>query len=236
MVDVDNSGKIEADEFMLMLSTSSMTAQAESDGQKPDVPVMKHLFGQKLDQPLSFAKFNGFISNLHHEVLRLEFSLYNPKDGVISAESFAKSIVVHASPVLRDGFMSRVKAISTMPKYAEKTVEFEDFQNFNRVAMHATDMREAITKWSNDNKFTKTTFSQAAYAVTGIHLEPIYVDLVFDVFDGENSGGIDSAVFSQVLSNRSTLALDQVHGLNVDQLFTCCKSCVTNWYRGDTQA
>ncbi|PON89138.1 EF-hand domain pair [Trema orientale] len=113
---------------------------------------------------LRHETFVQFLRDLHNEILRLEFSLYDHRlQGTISAKDFALSLVASADINHINRLLNRVDEIETEPQLTGIRISFEEFKKFAELHEKLQSFSLAIFSYKKVNGvLTKNDFQRAA--------------------------------------------------------------------------
>ncbi|CAL5375491.1 unnamed protein product [Camellia sinensis] len=219
LFDTDNDGlisfaeEIDKDEFkkvMTLMRTHNRQGARHRDGLRiglkvsgsvEDGALLEYFFGKDGKQCLEHGKFVQFLSDLHDEILRLEFAHYDYKShGTITAKDFALSMVASADMRQVNKFLDRVEELNDEPNLKDIRITFEEFKNLAELRKRLRPLSLAIFSHGKVNGLlTKPDFQRAAYHNV--------VDMIFYVFDTNHDGSLSSDEFLRVLQRRERDAL-----------------------------
>ncbi|WJX41728.1 hypothetical protein P8452_29042 [Trifolium repens] len=203
MFDMDNDGEIDKEEFKRVVT--SMRSHSRhgvhrrdellTDASIENGRMVEYLFGKDGKGRLKHDKFVKFISDLHDEILRLEFVHYDFKSRkTISAKDFAHSIVASA-----DYFAELRK------KLVPLSLALFSFAKVNGL-------------------LTRDDFHRAASSVCGLSLSDNVVEIVFHLFDTSGDGNLSSNEFVRVLHRRER-DVGRTVETGIMGFLSCCWNC-----------
>ncbi|KAJ4842884.1 hypothetical protein Tsubulata_013837 [Turnera subulata] len=241
MFDLDNNGKIDKAEFKMVMSL--MRAQQrkwirQKEGRRFGFTGLEHpendglleyFFGKDGNDFLEHEKFVQFLRDLHHEILRLEFSHYDYKGrGTISGKDFALSLVASADINHINKLLDRIDDPGNEAKLRDVQITFQEFKNFAELRKQLQAFSLAIFSYGKVNgALTKRDFQRAASQVCGITISDNVVDVVFSVFDADRDGNLSSDEFIRVLQRREFQSFTPGH-VSHEGLISCCMNCTKN--------
>ncbi|CDS37778.1 calcium uptake protein 1 [Echinococcus multilocularis] len=224
MFDINGDGELEASEFDVVRgvildttamgrrhrdhSTTGSTLKSVSQSALHD-----YFFGSDGKQKLKISKFLEFQSRLQEEITQLEFERYAPKEGRITEQAFAKSLLTYAgfSENKRRLMLRRVKN-----KFPEDDIEtsvgitFKEFLDFTRLLRCVSELDTALTFHTLAGAaIDPATFLHVSKVVAHVELTPHLVDVVFTLFDENDDGQLSYKEFVQVMKNRLFRGLDK---------------------------
>lgn len=206
MFDSDGSGFIDKQEFYDFIRVNAATHNTkilDSDLEKN--ALVRHFFGENQNKTISFDQFYAFVKSLKTEILRQEFFLYDPKqEGLISIDDFANIINESGNftslslPKFKE-HLERLQGKGFFKSTKDK-VDFETFEAIHRLSQNLENISSAIKLYSATGKpLTKGIVLHALQQVAGLSLNPRTVDVIFGIFDKDQSGTLEFAEFESVL-------------------------------------
>ncbi|EUB58588.1 Calcium-binding atopy-related autoantigen [Echinococcus granulosus] len=216
-------------------STTGSTLKSVSQSALHD-----YFFGSDGKQKLKISKFLEFQSRLQEEITQLEFKRlqqdtrvsactaermitplstasrferYAPKEGRITEQAFAKSLLTYAgfSENKRRLMLRRVKK-----KFPEDDIEtsvgitFKEFLDFTCLLRCVSELDTALTFHTLAGAaIDPATFLHVSKVVAHVELTPHLVDVVFTLFDENDDGQLSYKEFVQVMKNRLFRGLDK---------------------------
>ncbi|VDM33378.1 unnamed protein product [Hydatigera taeniaeformis] len=224
MFDINGDGELEASEFDVVRgvildttamgrrhrdhSTTGSTLKSVSHSALHD-----YFFGSDGKQKLKISKFLEFQSRLQEEITQLEFERYGPKEGRITEQAFAKSLLTYAgfSENKRRLMLRRVK--KKFPEDDDENsvgITFQEFLDFTHLLRCVSELDTALTFHTLAGAaIDPTTFLHVSKVVAHVQLTPHLVDVVFTLFDENDDGQLSYKEFVQVMKNRLFRGLDK---------------------------
>ncbi|WCJ29943.1 Calcium uptake protein mitochondrial [Euphorbia peplus] len=242
MFDLDNNGEIDREEFkrvMSLMRSQNRQGASHRDGQRIGLRVvgpvengglLEYFFGKDGSTCLQHERFVQFLTDLHHEILKLEFCHYDfKKCGSISAKDFALSMVASADISHISKLLDRVDEIDDMPKLRNLRITFDEFKDFAELRRQLQSLCMAIFSYGKVNgTLTKTDFQRAASQVCGISITNNLVDVIFHVFDANRDGSLSSEEFISVLQKREKENC-QPRKPGLKGFMSCCANCAKKY-------
>ncbi|XP_042374096.1 calcium uptake protein, mitochondrial-like [Zingiber officinale] len=218
MFDLDNNGEIEREEFkkvMALMRSNNRQGASHKNGLRiglkvggsiEDGGLVEYFFGKDGKASLPHDKFVQFLSNLHDEIVRLEFTHYDfHSRGSISAKDFALSMVASADMNDINKLLERVDELNNCPSLRDICISFEEFKAFAELRRRLRPLAIAIFSYGKViGLLTKQDFIRAASHVCGITLTQNVVDIIFHVFDANEDGNLSSEEFLRALQRQET--------------------------------
>ncbi|KAK9130566.1 hypothetical protein Sjap_011053 [Stephania japonica] len=216
MFDVDNDGEIDKEEFkkvMELMRTHNRQGAHHRDGLRiglkvdasvEDGGLVEYFFGKDGKSRIQHGKFVDFLRDLHHEILRLEFTHYDYKlQGTISATDFALSVVASADMSHLGKFLDRVDELNNDPHFSDIRITLEEFKSFAELRKQLKPLSLAIFSFGKfHGSLSKEDFKRAACHVCGIALTENVIDIIFHIFDTNGDGSLSSNEFVRVIERR----------------------------------
>ena len=85
----------------------------------------EYLFGKELSKKLSLQEIEQFYDDIHHDILKMEFDIYNPINGKLSEYNFAK-FIINSCDFKQDKVEDYLKRIEK--KFGKKMVKGVSFE------------------------------------------------------------------------------------------------------------
>ncbi|XP_045804899.1 calcium uptake protein, mitochondrial-like isoform X2 [Trifolium pratense] len=216
MFDMDNDGR-----HGVHRRDERLTDASIEDGR-----MVEYLFGKDGKGRLKHDKFVKFISDLHDEILRLEFVHYDFKSQkTISAKDFAHSIVASADVSHLNKLLERVDEMNDDARFNNIGITFEEFKNFAELRKKLVPLSLALFSFAKVNGLlTRDDFQRAASSVCGLSLSNNVVEIVFHLFDTNGDGNLCSNEFVRVLHRRER-DVGRTVETGIIGFLSCCWSC-----------
>ncbi|XP_045804900.1 calcium uptake protein, mitochondrial-like isoform X3 [Trifolium pratense] len=197
-----------------------------TDASIEDGRMVEYLFGKDGKGRLKHDKFVKFISDLHDEILRLEFVHYDFKSQkTISAKDFAHSIVASADVSHLNKLLERVDEMNDDARFNNIGITFEEFKNFAELRKKLVPLSLALFSFAKVNGLlTRDDFQRAASSVCGLSLSNNVVEIVFHLFDTNGDGNLCSNEFVRVLHRRER-DVGRTVETGIIGFLSCCWSC-----------
>ena len=236
MFDINSNGEIDKEEFkkvMTLMRLQNRQGANHRDGKRLGMKtsienggLLEYFFGKDGKTCLQHEKFVQFLSQLHDEILRLEFSHYDySKKGTISAKDFALSLVASADINHISKLLDRVDELDNNPTIRDKRITFEEFKDFAELRKKLQSFSLALFSYGKVNGvLAKKDFQRAASQVCGIFVTDNVVDIIFHVFDANRDGSLSASEFIRVIQRREGSS----SCLNFGGLISCWMNCVTS--------
>ncbi|GAU23119.1 hypothetical protein TSUD_305670 [Trifolium subterraneum] len=234
MFDMDNDGEIDKEEFKRVVTSirsHSRHSVRRRDERLTDASIengrmVEYLFGKDGKGRLKHDKFVKFISDLHDEILRLEFVHYDFKSQkTISAKDFAHSIVASADVSHLNKLLERVDEMNDDARFNNVRITIEEFKNFAELRKKLVPLSLALFSFAKVNGLlTRDDFQRAASSVCGLSLSNNVVKIVFHLFDTNGDGNLCSNEFVRVLHRRER-DVGRTVETGITGFLSCCWSC-----------
>ena len=236
-------------DFIIERNTKSRDQGYES-GHHSENSILRHLFGQDLDQEMSLDQFTNFHARLTEEVLKLEYVLLS--DGTddegepfMSLYGFALSVINTLPANYRKEYLHRLMHLkevcpaaflheqAQIESNSEVIITFDMFKTWKEVIKILPEMKRAVEQYSNpEGELSFFNMIRAARGVGGMDLSYAQVWILFELFDGDKKGRTPN--FNKLLKNNPHNKSPD--GLGVVLLAGCvkdkCRDCATAWYDG----
>ncbi|KAK2392094.1 calcium uptake protein, mitochondrial [Trifolium repens] len=234
MFDMDNDGEIDKEEFKRVVT--SMRSHSRhgvhrrdellTDASIENGRMVEYLFGKDGKGRLKHDKFVKFISDLHDEILRLEFVHYDFKSQkTISAKDFAHSIVASADVSHLNKLLERVDEMNDDTRFNNVRITIEEFKNFAELRKKLVPLSLALFSFAKVNGLlTRDDFHRAASSVCGLSLSDNVVEIVFHLFDTSGDGNLSSNEFVRVLHRRER-DVGRTVETGIMGFLSCCWNC-----------
>ncbi|MCO5571298.1 hypothetical protein L7F22_025036 [Adiantum nelumboides] len=187
--------------------------------------LLKYLFGSDGKHVLQYKDFILFLEELHEEILRLEFSHYDCKrQGSISAQDFASSMVAAASMSNIGKYLRRVDALADEQACKDVRISFKDFKEFSKLRKQRKLL--ALSAYAVDglHGFSKQDFQWAVSQVCQVDLSDTAVDVIFFIFDSNYDGKLSLTEFLGVQDLREISGVDPLQP-GVLRMLRCMWNC-----------
>jgi len=236
MFDTDNSGTLDRDEFKTVMknlraenrsssSASGVRPGSKMSGSVEDGGLVELFFGKNGKKLLTLKKFEEFLVQLHREMVQLEFAHYDYKNtGYMSHSDFAMSLVASGNVTEIRKYLARVKSL---PEFPGKGVSLAEFQQVYNLRPRLHDMHIAMQSYGGADGVKKQDFARAADKIGGVKLTQTQIDILYHMFDLDDSGTLDTAEFVNLIGGKYHTK-NNTSGLSTASFFDCCKSCWTN--------
>jgi len=236
MFDLDDSGTLDREEFKEVLAnlrektrvgktSTGLRPGMKSSGSVEDGGLVEFFFGKNGKKTLTLKKFEDFLSQLHDEMVSLEFSHYDFNNtGLMSYKDFALSLVASGNVTEIRKYLGRV---ASLPEdYPGAGITLAQFQEVYKLRPRLHAMHVALQTYGGANGVKKDDFRRAAKKIGGANLTDAQIDILYHVFDLDGDGTLDADEFVNIISSKlptSTSAAD-----DTSSFFGCCKSCWDN--------
>lgn len=201
MVDVDGNGRVDPSELAeavrlladreksAMPSVSEQGRALQSDSGALGSRFLKTVFGRS--KAVSFKEFRSVLQSLKQDLLKLEFKHYANGDDVLFHREFGKFLIAHVNPANLSKFEARV---DDLPAIRGSGFNFQEFVDLNKVFCdYADDFHMAIDMLAAaDDGCTQLEFRRAAEAAAGVNLSRRMTSIVFEIFDSDGNGRLDT--------------------------------------------
>jgi len=184
---------------------------------------LQHYFGVKANGVLTFTEFSKFLKQLHNDVLKMEFDLYDKENkGWLSQRDFGLLLVSYAD--LKE-FLPRTDRFDSKPL---PFFTFEQFVHFNRLLEHLDEVETAMRLFQLNNRpFRKKDLQHTAHIICKADLNQQVVDTLMLIFDKNGDGSLEIEEFVNVMHTRQTRGLTQPRDSgfvrSVGRIFNCIK-------------
>ena len=153
--------------------------------------------------------------SLKQEILRQEFNIRDvERKGLISIDSFSDLVTrsVHFNSIRISEFKTQLALLKTRGFFMPSgKVEFETFKAFHLISAHLDQISTAAKLYAaSGNPLDKPAFERALRKVAGIEISERAVDLIFALFDKDQSGTLDFNEFAEALHHRAAGEMRQV--------------------------
>jgi Ca2+-binding EF-hand superfamily protein len=237
MFDLDDSGTLDRDEFKEVLAnlrektrvgknSTGFRPGMKSSGSVEEGGLVEFFFGKNGKKTLTLKKFEDFLSQLHAEMVSLEFSHYDfNSKGYMSYKDFALSLVASGNVSEIRKYLGRV---STLPEdLPGKGVSLQEFQEVYKLRPRLHAMHVALQTYGGSSGVKKDDFRRAAKKIGGANLTDVQIDILYHVFDLDGDGTLDADEFVNIISHKLPTSGGAM-GEDPTSLFGCCKSCWDN--------
>eukprot|EP00696_Hemimastix_kukwesjijk_P011864 gnl/Hemi2/24880_TR8366_c0_g1_i1.p1 gnl/Hemi2/24880_TR8366_c0_g1~~gnl/Hemi2/24880_TR8366_c0_g1_i1.p1 ORF type:complete len:394 (-),score=68.50 gnl/Hemi2/24880_TR8366_c0_g1_i1:180-1361(-) len=202
MMDTDGNGTLDQSEFLKVMSfVQSQSSVAKKTRSKhaggAASSFLAHFFGADGKGSMTFNAFSTFLNQLHSDVRRLEFDLYDSAGlGQISPRSFAE-LMVNYTTVDRDSYRARAKLLPD-DAAASQGISFQQYETFSRLFSRLDDVETCMKLYTTaGHPFTRSDFGRLAAIISNSELSPKVVDIIFHVFDKNGDGSLEASEFVQ---------------------------------------
>lgn len=215
VLDLDDSGAIDADEFDVILTELERRAGIQPNfharpgkhdstgGAAKQGPgnVARALFGSDLKKQLDLKRFKAFLNQLHSDMVRLEFAHYDSNgDGRIRGIDFANSIAAAADLTRVDEFLDKAAAMG--PELQDAQITFKDFSSLAYIRRHLHRLTFALEFCHRMGRpVEKADFSKLTQRLLNVKLSQQVVDIIFAVC-GDKQGRLDTHEFIRLMRHR----------------------------------
>ncbi|BDA50970.1 Calcium uptake protein 1, mitochondrial [Coccomyxa sp. Obi] len=238
MFDDDDSGAISLEEFLRVTTalrsrlrrvshlrrTGLQTDKDESQG------LLLTFFGPKGQDQLDLKHFAAFCTDLHAELVKLEFLHYDSKaQGYIPGISFAHSLVSHCRMQTIDQFLTRIDRMPDAVKTLKVT--WKEFQQFAQLRQNVHKLAVALDFfYSTCARIGRADFQRAVAKILGQPLAEDMVDIIFAIYDADQDDDLAYKDFLYALQKRegnliyAKQMLDLDSGNEGESVFSSIKS------------
>ncbi|EIE18304.1 putative calcium binding atopy-related autoantigen 1 [Coccomyxa subellipsoidea C-169] len=205
MFDDDDSGAISLQEFRRVTTALRLRLRRVSHLQRTGLQtdtgdetqgLLVTFFGKKGQDQLDLKHFAAFCTELHAELVRLEFLHYDIKgQGYISGTSFAHSLVSHCNMRNVDHFLSRIDNLPDKIKALKVT--WAEFQQFAQLRQNVHKLAVALDFfYSTTDRIGRADFQRAVAKILGDTLAEDLVDVIFAIYDPKEQ---DNLAYKELL-------------------------------------
>ncbi|TPX34757.1 hypothetical protein SmJEL517_g02756 [Synchytrium microbalum] len=217
LFDEDGNGVVSLREFKKIVSSNMRATSAKSLGSRERIDLssstslLRLFFGERGEKTLSLDEFASFMSRLHTEVSRLEFSQYvesDASDNSISVVDFGRAVVAYDARPER--YVKRLESRSNGGEDGGGArVTFFEFLNFDSMVRNYLNEIEVAVKLYGRNGLDRDKLTRIIRTVAYTSLTPSQMDAIFYMFDPSRSGkAIDGEELCNVLRKRVARNLD----------------------------
>eukprot|EP01083_Nonionella_stella_P042102 113909_1 len=226
MFDLDGNGSIDREEFVNMMDVmrpNSLTAFSFAAATEGAVNF-QIWFGQEGDQSLSFLRFRDFIRDLRSLMLELDFSRFDSDDtGYISAKGFGMSLIGYCNRSSLPTYVKRLRSMELEGRVSER-----EFMEFSHAISHVGDISRALHLYSDSKHLiSKADFQRAVWAVNGVLLQPLLVDIIFYIFDANGDGNLDQDELIGALKHRYENNSFHEKDVGLMRVSSCVMKCMS---------
>jgi len=227
LMDENGDGQVDQGEFMKMMGLlKKMSSHSQQAVTSSPIATgwLQHYFGVKANGILTFTDFSKFLKQLHSDVLKMEYDLYDRENkGCLSQRDFGTLLVSYANP---SEFLPRTDRFDTKPL---PFFTFEQFAHFNRLLEHLDEVETAMRLFQLNNRpFLKKDLQHTAHIICNADLNQQVIDTLMLIFDKNGDGSLEIDEFVTVMHTRASRGLTQprdsgfVRSLN--KVFNCIKT------------
>lgn len=197
--------------------------KSEQDGQEENFSgLLEVFFGKAGDRELPLSEFKDFMERFLMAVLHLEFDRFDQEGREsISARDFAMAIVGYAQPKDASRLRERVSEL----KSDARRISWQDFVNYQLAMQQIKEIVSALELYTSGMPFSRNEFEHAIFAVTGRSLSPVQLDIIFFLFDDDESGSFDLEEVVSIFQNRASRNLGNTRDLGFISRLKCCRTC-----------
>jgi len=255
MFDLDGNGVVDADEFdkvteIIMKGTSV----AKKHQKKRQSNISRYFFGENRDKELTSDEFLKFQEEIQFDILKMEFDKLGPdENNMISQKAFAQMIVLHANftSEKQSKIKKKIKKLNKKQKVKimneetgeEEThviqpevrgVTFGEVYDFFEFMKNIHDVDTAFAFYAMSGKeIDADTMKSVARTVCGIELSEDIINLIFAIFDDDDSKTLSRREFVDVMKARLQRGLDRQRGIELTAKVWALGSCACETYSPD---
>jgi len=260
MFDLDGNGVVDAAEFdkvIEIIMKGTPVAKKHSKHSRKQSNIARYFFGDDRKNELTAKEFLAFQYNIQSEILKMEFDKLNPDSAnTITHEAFANMILLHSGfdkekrgkvrrrikkyfKKKRKQFNKRAKKeaelngadLETLEEYIQPRCSFDEISNFFQFITNIHDVDTAFAFYAMSGKEVDSTkMHSVAKTVCGIELSENTIDLIFTIFDDDDSKTLNRSEFVDVMKARLERGLKNKRDLGFTNKLTAIASCTCETY------
>jgi len=201
LFDENNNGQIGRDDVLRVLQRSPNDSDFKFNS---SCSLMQRFFGAKGTRKLNAAEFQQFFLNLTEEIPRQLFEHYDSNStGFINQEQFAKllSDLGFGAWRLPPGVLTRLQDVKCLVPN-RTIITYPEFIAFNNFLNHLPAVERLVDRECRikDGAITQDEFKRAIMNTVGNNVSPLEVDVIFNIFDTNKDGKIDSQDFQCIVN------------------------------------
>jgi Ca2+-binding EF-hand superfamily protein len=194
MFDRNRKGKIDFDEFKSVIR--AVSADPTATYSLEDSAIVKSMFGDRLDQQLSFPAFLEKVQQMRWDFLALEFYQYDrAQKGHLSLNS-VRRLLWHSQAI------EEASGEQIMVPWRVYQGLFDVVRESEEISRALEILCDGKAKRNNSSRGVNQVEFARALKCTSIDLSQGDVDLIFRAFDLDNSGALEVDEFRKVCELR----------------------------------
>lgn len=253
MFDLDGNGVVDADEFdkVTEIIMKGTTVAKQHKTKKRQSNISRYFFGESRDKELTSDEFLKFQEDIQFDILKMEFDKLGPdENNMISQKAFAQMIVLHANftdekqrkikkKIKKLNKKQKVKVLNEETGEEEthviqpevRGVTFKEVYDFFEFMKNIHDVDTAFAFYAMSGKeIDADTMKSVARTVCGIELSEDIINLIFAIFDDDDSKTLSRREFVDVMKARLQRGLDRQRGIEFTAKLWALGSCACETY------
>uniref|UniRef100_A0A914W3Y7 EF-hand domain-containing protein n=1 Tax=Plectus sambesii TaxID=2011161 RepID=A0A914W3Y7_9BILA len=241
--DLNGDGELDNSEFervqeLVMAQTTSGQRHRDHSAtnctfkQHVNTALATYFFGLRKDGKLTIENFLKFQTQLHRDILRIEFDRRDPEslpdeENRITEWAFADMLLQHSGlPEKKQTKMLR--RVRKLYRHMENRpgVSFKDVEDFFLFLYHIADVDTALTFYNMAGaSVDQKTLRHVAKMVAGVDLSEHVVDVAFAIFDENMDGELSNKEFVSVMKRRLMRGLERPKDTGLIRLLDAFWTC-----------
>ncbi|KAI6647957.1 Calcium uptake protein 1, mitochondrial isoform X2 [Oopsacas minuta] len=192
----------------------------------------EYLFGKDLSKKLSLQELEKFYDDIHHDILKMEFDIYNPTNGKLSEYKFAK-FIINSCDFKQDKvekYLERIEKKFT--KKVSQGISFDQAELLMTAVKDIDSIDVALNMYFMGGlSIPQDEFRYVIKCITKIELDEHLVSVLFTLLDQDGDGMLSRKEFVRVIKRRSARGFNKPRDFGfaraVSALFQCGKKVIS---------
>jgi Ca2+-binding EF-hand superfamily protein len=186
------------------------------------------------DHKLNLNQFLEFHKKLRSEILRVQFNRERPNsEGKISKLSFAKMLLEYVENADTYVELDRVKKYLSNAKSKKEGISYSQVESLYTVLSNIDDIEMSLDMHTSAGiELSKDTFKHVAHVVADEIIDDATLDVMWAVFDVDNSGGLSNKEFLKQIKGKASFGLEESKDTGfwrlISSLWTCTQKLIAD--------
>lgn len=163
------------------------------------------------DHKLTLNQFLEFHKKLRSEILRVQFNRERPScEGKISKLSFAKMLLEYVENADTYVELDRVKKYLNNANSKKEGISYSQVESLYTVLSNIDDIEMSLDMHTSAGiEVSKDTFKHVAHVVADENIDDATLEVMWAVFDIDNSGGLSNKEFLKQIKGKASFGLEE---------------------------